>query len=142
MASVRLTDAEISAQIPAAVARASRSRRTKSYAESARYDRRSRALCVRLTNGVVLSIPVLLLPELATATDAELARVDVGPAGLGIHWRRLDVDLSVAGLARVVLGARVLMQAAGAAGGRVRSESKAKAARENGRKGGRPKAAV
>ena len=139
MASRRLTDAEILAQIPAAVARAARSRRTKPHAESARFDRRSRALHVRLTNGVALAIPVALVPSLAKHTDADLSHVVVGPAGLGLHWERLDVDLSVAALARVVLGARTLMQAAGAAGGSSRSPAKSDAARENGKKGGRPK---
>ena len=139
MARSYVTDADILAQIPDAVARANRARRTKPHAKAARYDRATRVLHVQLTNGVTLSIPVSLMPELSRASDAELSRVEVGPAGIGLHWERLDVDLSVSGLARVVLGTRSLMQAAGAAGGRVRSTAKTLAARENGKKGGRPR---
>lgn len=42
---------------------------------------------------------------------------------------RRDADLSVAGLARLALGARVLLRAAGAAGGMARSAAKAEARR-------------
>jgi hypothetical protein len=63
----------------------------------------------------------------------------VGPAGVGLHWAALDADLSVAGLAAVAFGRRVLLRAAGAAGGSARSAAKADAARRNGAKGGRPR---
>ena len=139
MAKSYVTDADILAQIPDAVTRATRARRTRPHAKTARYDRATRVLHVHLTNGVTLSIPVSLMPELSPASDAELTRVEVGPAGIGLHWDRLDVDFSVSALARVVLGTRSLMQAAGAAGGRVRSTAKTLAARENGKKGGRPR---
>lgn len=139
MAKSHVSDADILAQIPAALARASRSRRTKPHAQSARYDHRTRTLRVDLTNGAAFILPVSLIPELARASDVELAEVEVAPAGIGLHWERLDVDLTVAGLARAAFGTRALMQAAGAAGGRVRSAAKAVAARENGKKGGRPR---
>jgi hypothetical protein len=67
--------------------------------------------------------------------------VEVGPAGVGLPWDALDVDLSVVGLARLVLGSSALMRAAGSAGGSARSPAKAAAARKNGLRGGRPVAA-
>lgn len=140
MAKHRISDAEILAQLPAAEARARRSLRTMPHAAAARYERQKRVLRVELTNGSSFSLPVSMVPELSKATDAALAEVEVGAAGLGLHWERLDVDLSVAGLARLVLGTRTLLQAAGAAGGLSRSSAKAEAARVNGRKGGRPSA--
>ena len=141
MAKHGVTDAEILAQVPAAEARARRSLRTMPHAAAARYDRQKRILRVDLTNGTSFSLPVSLVPELSKASDAALAEVEVGAAGVGLHWERLDVDLSVAGLARLVLGTHTLLQAAGAAGGRSRSSAKAEAARVNGQKGGRPRAA-
>lgn len=139
MSKRRISDAEILAQIPRAEARAARARRTQPHAESARYERKSRMLHIRLTNGSGLSIPVVLLPELARAADPDLADVTVGPAGIGLHWKRLDADLSVAGIARLALGAHTLLRAAGTAGGLVRSAAKADAARRNGKLGGRPR---
>lgn len=109
MSRSRVTNAEILAQIPEAEARAERARRTKPHAEAARYERKERTLHVKLTNGSAFSIPVDLVPELAKASDADLSEVSVGPAGIGLHWRRLDADLSVAGLARFVLGTRTLL---------------------------------
>lgn len=139
MAKSRITDEQILAQIPAAEARARRSLRTKPHAETARYERKRRVLHVALTNGSAFSVPVDLVPELSTASDAALAEVRVGPAGIGLHWDDLDADLSVAGLARLVLGTHTLLRAAGSAGGQSRSSAKAEAARENGKKGGRPR---
>ena len=138
MTRTRIGDAEILAQLPAAEARARRSLRTMPHAAAARYERQKRLLHVELTNRTSFSLPVSLIPELSKASDAALAEVEVGAAGIGLHWERLDVDLSVAGLARLVLGTRTLMQAAGRAGGESRSIAKAEAARANGRKGGRP----
>lgn len=140
MAKHRISDTELLAQAPAAEARARRSLRTMPHAAAARYERTKRILRVELTNGTGFSLPISLVPELSKAPDAALAEVEVGAAGLGLHWERLDVDLSVAGLARLVLGAHTLLRAAGAAGGSSRSGAKAEAARANGRKGGRPRA--
>ena len=139
MARARLTEEEILAQIPAARARARRERLTKPHAVSARYDRRTRMLHVALENGGAFAFPVALVPELAAASDADLAAVEVDWAGSGLRWEALDADLSVAGLARAVFGARTLLSAAGAAGGAARTRAKGAAARENGAKGGRPR---
>ena len=81
-----------------------------------------------------------LAEGLAGAAPDDLAEIEVGPAGLGLRWPRLDADLHVPALLRGVLGSRSWMAAhMGAAGGRSRSPAKAAAARENGRKGGRPR---
>lgn len=140
MASKPLTDAEILAQVPAARARAERARWEEPHAAAARYDAATRRLVVSLTNGADFTVPVAHVAELAGAPEMDVAAVEVGPAGLALHWPALDADLSVAGLARVVFGLHVA-RAAGALGGGVRSEAKAAAARENGRRGGRPAAA-
>ena len=139
MAKHRASDSEILAQIPAAVARAKHARRTEPHAATASYDARERVLHVGLTNGSAFSIPVANVPGLESASDADLSRVRVGPAGVGLRWDELDADLSVAGLAQLVLGAKTLLRVAGAAGGAARSEVKAQAARRNGLKGGRPR---
>lgn len=139
MARTRTSEADIRAQIPAAIKRALRAQRDEPHAKYASYDPGRRMLHVELTNGSVLSVPVAIIPDLAGTSDEQLAAVEVGPAGVALRWAAIDADLSVAGLARLALGAKVLLRAAGAAGGMARSRAKAEAARQNGRKGGRPR---
>jgi hypothetical protein len=138
----RTSDKSILAQIPAAKARAERARRAEPHAAGVRYDARARLLHVDLTNGAGFHLPIACIPGLEQATENDLGVVQVGPAGIGLHWETLDIDVSVADLAQLVLGARTLLRAAGIAGGGVRSTAKAEAARRNGLKGGRPRKAA
>ena len=139
MAKHIVSDADVLAQVSAARRRAQRALRTRPHAKEAQYDRRSRSHHVVLTNGAAFAVPVDLVAGLEEASDTDLAHVAVGPAGVGLRWERLDADLSVAGLARVALGAEMLLRAAGSAGGAARSSAKGRAARLNGLKGGRPR---
>lgn len=117
-----------------------RKKRDGGHALSARYDRRRRRVVVHLSTGIEIAFPTELAEGLAGASPDDLAEIEISPSGLGLHWARLDADLYVPALLRGVLGSRSWMAAhLGAAGGRSRSPAKAKAARENGRKGGRPR---
>jgi hypothetical protein len=109
----------------------------------ARYDRRVSRIVVSLDNGLELAFPPRLAQGLEHATPAELSVIEISPLGDGLHWPALDADLYVPALLRGVFGSKSWMaQHLGAAGGRARSRAKAAAARENGRKGGRPRKAV
>lgn len=115
--------------------------RQASHAVSARYDRRSSRIIVALNTGVQIAFPADLAEGLAGAAAADLAQIEISPAGLGLHWPRLDADLYV--LLQGMLGSKSWMaRQLGAAGGRARSKAKAVASRENGRKGGRPRKAA
>lgn len=112
-------------------------------AVTARYDRRVSRIVVELDNGLELAFPPRLAEGLEAATPAELSEIEISPLGDGLHWPKIDVDLHVPGLLSGIFGPKVWMaRALGAAGGRARTAKKASAARENGRKGGRPKKAV
>lgn len=139
MAKATISDAAVRAQIPAARRRAARLRASTPHARTAYYDREHGRVVVVLTNDASLVIPAALVPRLRAASDEELSDIRVGPAGVGLRWERLDADISVSSLARLALGSSVLMRAAGAAGGSVRTAAKATAARRNGRRGGRPR---
>ena len=116
--------------------------RDAGHALSARYDRRRRRVVVQLNTGIEVTFPAALAEGLAGASPEDLAEIEVSPTGLGLHWPRLNADLYVPALLRGVLGSRSWMAAhMGAAGGRSRSDAEAAAARENGRKGGRPRRA-
>ena len=114
--------------------------RENGFAVSARYDRRTGRIVVNLNTGVQVAFPPRLAEGLADATPADLAEIEISPAGLGLHWPKLDADVYVPALLQGVFGSKSWMAAQlGAAGGQARSRAKAAAARENGRKGGRPR---
>ncbi|PIV53074.1 MAG: DUF2442 domain-containing protein [Elusimicrobia bacterium CG_4_10_14_0_8_um_filter_37_32] len=52
---------------------------------------------VKLSDGRILSLPLVWYPKLATASKRQLENFKISPAGYGIHWPELDEDLSVHG---------------------------------------------
>ena len=109
-------------------------------AVGARYDRRVSRVVVTLNNGLELAFPPRLAEGLADAKAADLMSIEITPTGLGLHWPQLDADLYLPSLLAGVFGSTAWTAAQlGRSGGQSRSESKAAAARENGRKGGRPR---
>jgi hypothetical protein len=58
------------------------------------------ALEVILRDGRKISAPLAWFPRLAAASVEDRAVWEPSAAGLGVHWPRLDEDLSVAGLLR------------------------------------------
>jgi hypothetical protein len=114
--------------------------REAGHAVSARFDRRASRIVIELNTGVQVAFPSRLAEDLAGAAPDDLAEIEISPAGLGLHWPRLDADLYIPALLQGVFGSKQWMAAQlGAAGGKVRSGVKAAASRENGRKGGRPR---
>lgn len=108
----------------------------RQYASKLRFNGPNRAFHLVLRSGATVSIPVNAIPELAAATQAQLNRVRLISTGGALEQRELDVDLSLPGLLRDVLGFGDVQQSRAA---RVRSEAKTAAARLNGKKGGRPR---
>ena len=53
---------------------------------------------VFLTDGRILTVPLIWLPVLRQATPEQRANYQVSGSGEGLHWPDLDEDLSVAGL--------------------------------------------
>lgn len=53
---------------------------------------------VSLTDGRIISVPIVWFPRLSKATREQLENYEISPAGIGIHWPEIDEDLSVAGL--------------------------------------------
>lgn len=114
--------------------------RQQGHAVAARYDRRRVRVIVSLNTGVEVTFPPELAEGLAEAGPADLAEIEITASGLGLHWPRLDADLYVPGLLAGAFGSnRWVAAQLGAAGGRARTRAKSRAARANGRLGGRPK---
>lgn len=108
-------------------------------AVAAHFDARKKRVVVELANGASFSFPPALAQGLADASSADLAEIEISPMGTGLHWPRLDADLSVEGLLCGVFGSRAWMRQHAARAGRATSPQKTQAARANGAKGGRPR---
>jgi len=112
-------------------------------AVTAHYDRLAERVVVGLDNGVQFAFPVSSAEGLAGASPDDLSEIEISPAGLGLHWPKLDADVYVPALLQGVFGSKQWMAAQlGASGGKARTDAKSAAARENGRKGGRPRRAT
>ena len=131
------------AELAAARRRGAELDRTEPRATGARYDPASGRVIVDLTNGCVFAFPARALQGLAEASDSDLAAVEVTAAGRGLHWDTLDADFTVPGLLMGLFGTQAWMAREQARrAGATTSPAKAQAARENGRKGGRPRGGV
>ena len=53
---------------------------------------------VSLTDGRIMSVPIIWFPLLQEATPEQRERYEIGGGGVSLHWPELDEDLSVAGL--------------------------------------------
>ncbi len=58
------------------------------------------ALSVRLSDGRVVSVPLVWFPRLADATPRERSDWELIGGGIGIHWQKIDEDISVESLLR------------------------------------------
>lgn len=126
--------------IRAARERGRKLREETSWAVAARYDRRTSRIVIAMANGLEFSFAADQAQGLEDGSAAELSEIEILPSGLGLHWPKLDADLYVPALLKGVFGSRKWMaQRMGAAGGRARTKAKSTAARENGKRGGRPK---
>lgn len=121
------------AEIDAATERGRIARLHEPRALVARYDGQLGKMVVELTNGCTFMFPPRLAQGLETATENQLAQVEILGAGYGLHWEALDADLSVPGLLAALLGTTAHMARHT---DRATSPAKAAAARAN---GGRPR---
>jgi Protein of unknown function (DUF2442) len=92
--------------------------------------------CTACTNGCTFAFPPQLAQGLNSATEDQLAEVEVLGSGTGLHWETLDIDLSVPDLLAGLFGTKAYMARHA---GQTCSPAKAAAARANGAKGGRPR---
>lgn len=107
---------------------------------SAKYDRHTRRVVVQLSSNLGIFFSPRDVEGLEHATPEQLNAIEVSPSGYGLHFPQLDADLYLPSLLEGVFGSeRWMASRMGMLGGRSRSAAKKMAARENGKKGGRPR---
>jgi hypothetical protein len=131
----RRADGEFERQNEAAVREARELDRIEPRAQAIRYDSRRGLVLVELRSGFAFGFPPERVGGLEKATADELSKARLSPSGDGLHWDDLDVHASLTGLMAEALN---LNEWAPRLMGQVRSAAKARAARANGLKGGRP----
>lgn len=134
----RLTNMEIDA----AFRRHDRRLATEPLAISVRYIPTRNSVVVEMNNGASLVIPRQLLQGLGDATPSQLRNVCISGRGTSLSWPDLDADFTMMSLLHGVYGGRKWMSELARQAGSATSDAKAKAARINGAKGGRPPKAV
>jgi hypothetical protein len=135
----RTTDAEYAQ----AVAAGEREAREQFRASSVRYLADCDAVEILTMRDGGFVVPRRLIGALEDANATELAELEVWPGGSVIELASKDVHISVHGLITAVLPVLlprpVVAGMFAAQGGSARSKVKAATARENGKKGGRPR---
>jgi hypothetical protein len=53
---------------------------------------------VLLTDGRLISVPIIWFPLLRGATSEQRSNYEIGGGGTSLHWPELDEDLSIVGL--------------------------------------------
>ena len=53
---------------------------------------------VHLTDGRILSVPIIWFPLLYRAMPEQREQYEIGGGGTSLHWSEIDEDISIAGL--------------------------------------------
>ena len=97
-------------------------------------------LCLGFADGSSIHLPVENYPELAALSDTHLQQLQLGFSATAVCHEAVDLQLSIVGL---LSASEPLMKLAtqlvASRNGRQSSAAKARAARLNGKKGGRPR---
>jgi hypothetical protein len=126
-------------ELDAALARARTFESDDLRATKAEYDKKDDLITLHLADGVRVSFPRKKLQGLQRAKSSELAEIELLGRGTGLHGPALDVDHYVPELLNHVFGTARWMAEIGRRGGSATSRAKTRAARANGKRGGRPK---
>lgn len=114
--------------------------RQRGRAIRAKYDSKTGRIVLDLDTGLSLAFYPAAAEGLSKASARQLAEIEITPSGLGLHWPRLDADIYLPALLDGLLGTKKWAAAKlGTAGGSARSRAKSASARENGKRGGRPR---
>jgi hypothetical protein len=136
-------EAQIEAQIQAAMKRGEETFKTDPRADSARYDAKRDRVIVELVNGCTYIFPAHLLQDFQGVDSQGMNEIIVDGLGYDLYWPQLDINLYVPAIVSGIFGTKAWMEKALARrAGQAKSPAKAAASRANGAKGGRPRKAA
>lgn len=69
---------------------------TTALAEAVKFD--DAMMHVTLTDGRIISVPIIWFPLLHEATLEQRQRYEIDGGGISLYWPEIDEDLSIAGL--------------------------------------------
>ncbi len=128
-----------SAEIQAARQRHNERAQRESRASRFAYDAKRRMIVLDLRGGAILAIPIDTIRELRGATTSQLKSIRASLGGEALTIDALDVDISIPGSLRNLIGLTSAAALLGQKGGSATSTAKTAAVRENGKRGGRPR---
>ena len=134
-------DPRLEAMFSRAEERGQEMMKTEPCALTARYDAASDRVILDLVNGCTYIFPASHVQDFQNIVrDEKMEAVVVEGLGYNLNWPQLDIDLYVPALVSGIFGTKAWMEKALARrAGSARSLAKTAAARENGKKGGRPR---
>jgi len=139
MTNHRITDAEFAAALEAGRADAE----TEIRAQAVRYVADRDAVEIVTTRKAGFLIPRQWIGALQDVPTEDLAKLEIWPDGSAIEIEDRDIHISVDGLMTAILPAmlptRTVAAIFASRGGKATSDAKRSSARENGRRGGRPR---
>lgn len=110
---------------------------------AARYRRSTAKIEVDYANGVTIAVPVALIEELSLLpeppTAAGLSSIEIMGDGRYIDFPKIDASVHAPSILKGIFGTKAWMSEIARGLGSAKSPAKAAAARENGKKGGRPR---
>lgn len=135
----KMTPAElVAAHKEASAAMAARARGPRAQSVSVEAGNLVLTLSGGAVEGTTICIPIENLPIVRDISEEDLPNVRLMGGGSAIFWPTANVDFSTYGLIERVTGIRSV-RAHMAQAGSARTPAKIAAARENGKKGGRPR---
>ena len=106
---------------------------------SALYDPKTGRIVIHLSSRLIVSFAPDDAQGLEDARPSQLKEIEISPSGFGLHFPALVADIYVPALLEGFLGSKTGMASRlGQIGGQSKSKAKKKAARANGKLGGRP----
>jgi hypothetical protein len=134
-----MADKDFEKEYKEAVRSAKKADENEPRAKKAFYDAKSERIVVELKNGCTFLFPPELAEGLQGASKEVLSDVQITPSGAGLHFEKADAHFSLPGLLLGIFGTKSWMAEMGKRGGSASTKATRQTARENGKRGGRPK---
>lgn len=110
MDNINLTEAMLQAEINQAREAGKIADSQEPRAQSVYYDSKEKQIVITLTNGNIFLFSPDLVEGLANASEEDLKDIEITPSKEGLHWDKLDVDLSISALLMGIVGTKRWME--------------------------------